>query len=101
MADAKGWEAFKGLDPEIRCFALVGEFLRAWSLMESALHEAIGAALNIEGLKVRILCANMRFHDKLNVITSLLHVAPAFSKDEIKKYARNCAPWLTTPLSEI
>ena len=86
MADPKkGWEAFKGLDPEIRCFALVGEFLRAWSLMESALHGAIGAALNIEELKVRILCANMRFRDKLNVIASLLHVAPAFSQDEIKQ----------------
>src|SRR5262249_34886748 len=77
MADPKGWT-----EPEIRCFALVGEFLQWWSSMESSLHNAIGAALNIEALKVRILCANMGFRDKLNVIASLVDVAPAFSYDE-------------------
>src|SRR5947209_8350866 len=96
MADPKGWQAFKGLDPEIRCFALVGEFLRAWSLMEASLHDAIGAALNIEGLKVRILCANMRFRDKLHVIASLVYVADSFSyeeRSEIRKKLRTLADY--------
>jgi hypothetical protein len=96
MADPKGWQAFKGLDPEIRCFALVGEFLRAWSLMEASLHDAIGAALNIEGLKVRILCANMRSRDKLHVIASLVYVADSFSyeeRSEIRKKLRTLADY--------
>ena len=85
------------LDPEIRCFALVGEFLRAWSLMEASLHDAIGAALNIEGLKIRILCANMRFRDKLHVIASLVDVAHgAFlehERKEIRKKLRTLADY--------
>src|SRR5262249_40754138 len=96
MADPKGWQAIESLDPEIRCFALVGEFLRAWSLMESSLHNAIGAAFNIEGIKVRILCANMRFRDKLHVIGSLVDVVHLFSNDErtdIRKKLRTLADY--------
>lgn len=39
---------FKDLDPETRACALVGQFLQAWSAMELALRDAIGAALKIE-----------------------------------------------------
>jgi hypothetical protein len=42
---------FKDLDPQIRCFALVGQFLQAWSIMEATLHDAIGAALSMETTK--------------------------------------------------
>jgi hypothetical protein len=106
MADSRSPDSYLSrflsvLDPEIRCFALVGEFLRAWSLMESALQDAIAAALDIEGLKAHILCANMRFRDKLHVIASLVYVADPFSYDERQNTQKNCAPWLTTPLTEI
>jgi hypothetical protein len=49
---------FRDIDPHIRCFALVGQFLHRWSAMESSLHQAIGNALSIEPVKVQILCAN-------------------------------------------
>jgi hypothetical protein len=72
---------FKGLDPETRCYALVGQFLQVWSAMELALHNAIGAALSIEVVKLKILCANMRFGDKTNILRTLVDVS-SFSKDE-------------------
>jgi hypothetical protein len=46
---------FKDLDPETRCYALVGQFLRAWSAMELSLRDAIGAALDIEVVKLQII----------------------------------------------
>jgi hypothetical protein len=73
---------FKDLDPEIRCFALVGRFLQAWSVMEGSLHNAIGTALSIETTKLQILCANMRFRDKIHILTTLIDVAHFFSKEE-------------------
>ena len=36
---------FDDLDPQMRCFALVGQFLRAWAKLEQSLENAIGAAL--------------------------------------------------------
>ena len=72
---------FKGLDPETRCYALVGQFLQVWSAMELALHNAIGAALSIEVVKLKIVCANMRFGDKTNILRTLVDVS-SFSKDE-------------------
>jgi len=50
---------FSELDPDTRCFALVGRFLQAWSEMEKSLHNAIGAALQIEEKKLWILAANL------------------------------------------
>jgi hypothetical protein len=73
---------FQKLDPETRCFALVGQFLQAWSSMEFCLHTAIGAALNIETTKLQILCANMRFRGKTNIMSTLIDVAPSFTDDE-------------------
>jgi len=73
---------FKDLDPEIRCYALVGQFLRAWSVMEGSLHNAIGTALSVETTKLQILCANMRFRDKIHILKTLIDVATIFSKEE-------------------
>jgi hypothetical protein len=87
---------FQNLNPNIRCFALVGQFLQAWSLMECSLHDAIGAALNIEAIKLQILCANIRFRDKLHIIASLIDVASSFSeneKNEMRKRLRILADY--------
>jgi hypothetical protein len=80
---------FRDLDPETRCFALVGQFLQAWSVMEGSLHNVIGAALNIETTKLYILSANIRFRDKTNIISSLIDVAPNFTKDEKATLRKN------------
>jgi len=39
---------FKSLDPEIRAYALIGQFLKCWSDLEQQIHEAIGAALGLD-----------------------------------------------------
>jgi hypothetical protein len=78
---------FKSLDPETRCYALVGQFLQAWSTMELALHNAIGAALSIETIKLQFLCANMRFGDKTNILRTLIDVS-SFSKVDKPRYKR-------------
>ena len=86
------------LDPMTRCFALVGRFLHAWASMESSLHEAIGEALVIEARRLQILCANMGFRDKLNVLSTLIDVAPNFAVEE-KQRIRKRIGELAEPLS--
>jgi hypothetical protein len=70
------------LDPETRCFALVGQFMQAWALMESSLHNAIGAALSIEITSLKILCANIEFGAKIYILRTLIDVSPIFPKEE-------------------
>jgi hypothetical protein len=87
---------FDDLDPQTRCFALVGQFLQAWSVMENSLHTAIGAALAIEPIKIRILCANMRFRDKIHVLGTLFDVGPYFgeqNKEQMRKDLRSLADY--------
>jgi hypothetical protein len=87
---------FEELDPQTRCFALVGQFLQAWSLMENSLHNAIGAALAIETIKLQILCANMRFRDKTNILGTLINVVNFLSveeKTQIQKRLRDLADY--------
>jgi hypothetical protein len=87
---------FQTLDHETRAFALVGQFLRAWSTMENSLHEAIGAALSIEAPKLQILCANIRFQDKTNILRTLVDIAPglpAEEKAELNKSLRELADY--------
>ena len=52
------------LEPEARAFAIVGQFLQLFALMESALHSAIGTALQIEDVKMQILGVNIDFNKK-------------------------------------
>jgi len=90
---------FEKLDPETRCYALVGQFLQAWSVMENSLHEAIGAAMAIESTKLQILCANMRFSDKAHILATLVDVAPGFEdqkKEEIRKRLRSLRDYSAT-----
>jgi hypothetical protein len=78
---------YDALPPTIRAQALVGLFLQGWSAMESALHNAIGAALEIETIRLWILCANLRFRDKTHILRTLVDVSqfPDTEKDEAKK----------------
>ena len=90
---------FEDLDPQTRCFALVGRFLQAWSVMENSLHAAIGAALSIEDIKLRILCANIRFRDKTNILSTLVDVAPYLAptdKERLRKDLREIADYSPT-----
>ncbi len=90
---------FDELDPETRSFALVGQFLQAWSVMEASLHAAIGAALAIEDTKLDILCANIRFRDKVHILATLVDIQPYFAapdKEQFRKDLREIADYAGT-----
>jgi hypothetical protein len=80
----------RDLDPKLRCFASVGQFLHHWSAMELSLHAAIGAALQIEPVQLQILCANIHFRDKIHILMTLIDVSqfPAAEKAERQIYNR-------------
>jgi hypothetical protein len=63
---------FKDLDPDIRAYALIGQFLKRWSELEQQIHEAIGAALGLDETRRYILCANLQLKDKVNVLRTLV-----------------------------
>jgi hypothetical protein len=75
--------ALRDLDPQIRCYVLVGKFLQAWSAMEIALHNTIGAALAIEYTKTQILCSNITFRDKTNILRTLVDVSSFTDAEKI------------------
>jgi len=79
---------FNNLDPHVRCFALVGQFLHAWSKMEGSLHTAIGSALTIEPTKLHIIIANLGFRDKVNIINTFVGVNPHFCNEDKKAYKK-------------
>jgi hypothetical protein len=83
---ASPMEDFNQLDPETRCFALVGQFLQAWSVMEASLHKAIGAALDIEDVKLSIICANIEFSKKIYILRTLIDASPAIQEDTKEKF---------------
>lgn len=66
---------FDALDPETRCVALVGEFLRRWSEMEGAIHAALAVAMNLDDTMRAILCANIQFRDKLAILQTVVYVS--------------------------
>ena len=80
----------RDLDPPIRCFAVVGQFLHHWSTMELSPHAAIGAALQIEPVQLQILCANIRFRDTIHILRTLIDVSQftASVKDDAKRKTR-------------
>jgi hypothetical protein len=73
---------YSKLDPETRAFALVGQFLQCWAGMENSLHAAIGAALSIEPDKLKILCANIEFGNKIYTLRTLIDASSIFQKEE-------------------
>jgi hypothetical protein len=54
--------------------------------MELALHAAIGAALKVEPIQMRIVCANIRFRDKIDMLRTLVDVSSL--SDEEKHQAK-------------
>ena len=75
---------FQDLDPEIRCFALVGRFLHQWSTMEKLIHECIQTAFNLTPVMRDILCANLALQNKVNILRTVIDVTgidkPTFNK---------------------
>jgi hypothetical protein len=66
---------FISLDPEVRAYALIGQFLigqflKRWSDLEQQIHEAIGAALSLDETRRYILCANLQLRGQHTSNTS-------------------------------
>ena len=66
---------FAALDPETRCAALVGQFLKQWSAMEIELHEAIRVAMKLDDTMRAILCANVHLRDKIHILRTIISVS--------------------------
>jgi hypothetical protein len=80
---------FDDLDPEMRCYALVGRFLHAWSKMERSLENAIGAALAKNPKLQEQLTNSLYFPDKVHTINTLVSSDTSFTSDEIVSYFKN------------
>jgi hypothetical protein len=65
------------------CFTLVGQFLWHWALMEQAMNEAIGAALDLNGYQRYIVGKNIPFQNKIKILQA--SVAVSILKEEERK----------------
>src|ERR1700730_13213707 len=63
------------IDHEIASLALVGCFLKQICDLEEKLNEAIAGVLKIDDTKRYILCANIHFRDKINILRSFVHTS--------------------------
>jgi hypothetical protein len=75
---------FSKLDPETRCVALVGEFLRRWSEMEGAIHRALASAMDLDETMQAILCANISIRDKLSTLRTIVFTSTLPPDDKLK-----------------
>jgi hypothetical protein len=64
--------AMAELDQETISLALVGRFLKRVCDLEERLNEAIAGILNIDDTKRFILCANISFRNKINILRSFV-----------------------------
>jgi hypothetical protein len=89
---------FKSLDPQARAYALVGQFLQTWSILENHLHHAIQAAMKISDAMRYILCANLTLWNKLHILRTLVDVSsisPDEDKEKYKKLLRDIGDYST------
>jgi len=66
---------FASLDPETRCYALVGQLLCKFTELETCLNAAIQAAMRVHDLMRFILCANLTLQQKVAVLRATLSVS--------------------------
>jgi hypothetical protein len=64
------------LDPDTRCWALIGQFLQRWAALESAMHLCIQTTFKLSPTATQIICANMKVQDKLNVLRTVVSLVP-------------------------
>ena len=86
---------FQELDPETRAFAMVGQFLQTYAKMEEALHDAIGTALSIDPIKMKILAVNIEFSKKIQILRTLIDISESFIDEERKIKKSKCKQMIT------
>lgn len=70
-----GKEVFLDLPPIVRSYALAGHYLNSFASMESALNDALGAALRLDTLQRVIICKNIQLRDKTKIVRTLIELA--------------------------
>jgi hypothetical protein len=77
---------FTSLDPETRCYALVGQFLSGFAELETCLNMALQAAMKLHDLVRFILCANITVREKVSILRAIVDVSnlPAEERKHFK-----------------
>ena len=74
---------------------MVGQFLQTYAKMEEALHNAIGTALSIDPIKMKILAVNIEFSKKIQILRTLIDISESFTGDERKDTKSKCKKMIT------
>src|SRR5882757_6550613 len=77
-------ERFVTLEPEIRSFALVGQFLQRWALTERELHNCIREALDLSNINTLIVTKNIQLRDKINILNTCVAETAYLPDAEVK-----------------
>ena len=67
-------DPFISLEPEIRCYALVGYYLNAWAVMETALNDTITKALALDSLQSVVVTKNVQYQAKIKIVRTLVEM---------------------------
>ncbi len=71
---------------ETRSHALVGLFLQHWAIMEAALNNAIGIALDLKLNQRIIVTHNIQLRAKLNILRAATRLSLKLSESEVQNY---------------
>lgn len=90
---------FLQLDPNVRCWALVGRFLQHWALMEAALKNAVAKALGLDLIQEAILTNNLQLRDKIHILRTAVDIAsihPGTERVRFKKILKDIGEYSPT-----
>lgn len=76
------------MDPETRCFTLVGQFLWHWAFMENAINDAIATALDLGYPQRYIVAKNIQFRDKIKILKASIAVGSLIPDDKRREHKR-------------
>ena len=76
-------ERFAKLPPDLRCVALVGQYLQLWGRLEMQINAAIAGSFDLNNIQSAIMTRNMQLRDKVNVLKTVVGVSPKALKKEL------------------
>ncbi|SDM28588.1 hypothetical protein [Ensifer sp. YR511] len=68
-------DPYSKLDDETLCFTLIGQFMYHWSILENAVDQALGNALNLSYMQMTVLSDHIKFVEKLRILTGAITLA--------------------------
>jgi len=76
---------YNKLDNETLCFTLIGRFMFHWSVLETAVDQALGNALGLSYMQMTVLSDHIKFMEKLRILTGAVTLA-TFDAAQRKRY---------------